>query len=277
MSGAHEPGSPSGDDLFDLPSDAPSAKDVRPTPSSAAGADLDLPASALPKRPMPMGPPLSNVDSTPAAIAEQVKKRPVETKPAEPAPVAAVRKPRFPRPDARWIAVGAFGIVNGLVLGFVVLRDHGATKTDHADGARTASAASALPPAEPEHAADGAQTPAHEPAPEIAHDPIPAAGHGTAPATEARPQPESEHEKPAREIPPLYDANALDLARKSLEEAREDVAAGRRGAARARLGRIGLSIDAVPPRQRDDLRAEIALLLAQTLQSDADEAARAKR
>lgn len=266
MSGAHEPGSPSGDDLFDLPSDASNAKDVRPAPSSAAGADLDLPASALPKRPMPMGPPLSSVDSTPAAIAEQVKKRPVEAKPAEPAPVAAVRKPRFPRPNARWIAVGAFGIVNGLVLGFVVMRDRGAAKTDHADAARTASVASALPPAEPElaepeHAAHGAQTPAHEPAP----------------ATEVRPRPEPEHENTARDIPPLYDANALDLARKSLEEAREDVAAGRRGAARARLGRIGLSIDAVPPRQRDDLRAEIALLLAETLQSDADEAARAKR
>jgi hypothetical protein len=277
MSGdAHGAGSSSGDDLFDLPSDASQAQHVGPSPSSAAGSDLDLIGSALPKRQLSTGaagPPLSNVESSAGGILDQVRKRPATAAApvAAPAPVAQPEKRRFPRPTGPWIAFGAFGLVNALVLGFVVLRGSGSPEPEHADTTAPATVASVLPLGE-------GTGPAHAARPDAAHDSAQGADHGAVPSTaHAEPRPDSKHETAApRDIPALFDASALDLARKSLKDAREDVAAGRRGAARARLGRIGLSIDAIQPAQREDIRAEVALLLAQTIQADADEAARSK-
>jgi len=72
----------------------------------------------------------------------------------------------------------------------------------------------------------------------------------------------------------ITDTERLAGAQSALNNAREDMAAGRRGAARARLARVGLAIDAIQPSARPAIRAEAALLLAQCIQADADEAAR---
>jgi hypothetical protein len=71
--------------------------------------------------------------------------------------------------------------------------------------------------------------------------------------------------------------NTLEAALTVLDEARSDLAAGRRSAARTRVGRLALSVDAVDASQRDELRAEIGLIIAQSLQADAEEARRYAR
>ncbi len=297
----HDAGSSPGDDLFDLPSDAPSAKDAGSTPSSAAGADLDLPASALPKRPMsssPAGPPLSNVDSSAAGILEQVRPRPAKVEAPAPVAVAAPKKPRFVRPSGPWIAFGALALGNALILGFVVLRGSGSSEPTHTDAPAQTATAGVLPLGRTADAAHGTGSTtsdttrdtghesAHDTSAAASADSSHAAPHGaehdvarsdahTDAHNDSRSSSKPKTSTP-REIPALFDGAAVDLARKSLKDARDDVDAGHRSAARARLGRIGLAIDAIAPAQRESIRAEVALLLAQTIQADADEAARAK-
>lgn len=72
------------------------------------------------------------------------------------------------------------------------------------------------------------------------------------------------------------DHSALVAARAALRAAEADLGAGRRAAVRARMGRLLLAIDAVEPRERGEVHAAAALLVARSLQADAD-AARASR
>lgn len=73
--------------------------------------------------------------------------------------------------------------------------------------------------------------------------------------------------------PPVpTDHSALIAARAALRAAEAELTAGRRAVARARLGRLLLEIDAVEPREREVIHASAALLVARSLQADADAA-----
>lgn len=72
------------------------------------------------------------------------------------------------------------------------------------------------------------------------------------------------------------DHSALVAARAALRAAEADLTAGRHAGARARLGRLLLAIDAVEPRERDQIHAAAALLVARSLQADADAARSSK-
>lgn len=273
---SHDSTFPGGDDLFDLPSESSGASDADFARYPAPDVHVDVPSSALPKRPQsssPAGPPLGNVDSTPAAILEQTRPRPAKPSVPAPEPAAAApaekRRTRLPR--KLWIAFGALAVVNGLVLGFLVIQKGASTKHDPApvDGPARTTVASVVPigwdPAA--SAAETVSNGSHAESGEGDHARTP-----PSPETESRPAP---HE--TRSNPELPETSALELARSGLKSSREDLAAGRISAARTRLGRLGLAIDAIDPTRREDIRAEIALLLAQSLQDEADEAARTKR
>jgi hypothetical protein len=100
-------------------------------------------------------------------------------------------------------------------------------------------------------------------------EPIAAAPHAeTAPAEAAIPQ-----RAPA--VP--TDHSALVAARAALRMAETDLNEGRHAAVRARLGRLLLAIDAVEPLEREEIHAAAALLVARSLQAEADTARRAAR
>lgn len=240
-----------GDDLFDLPSEAGSAKSAGRANAAPSSPDLDALSSALPRRPQapgPAGPPISSVNSNAAAILEQVRRPPTaaESRTAASAPTPAQAGARIPR--ALWIAFGALALVNALVLGFVALRG-------------------GPPPAD-----------AHAPAQPASASALPLGGVAPDTRAQAEAKPIRREDAPAQwtesELPTVP---AHELARRSLRDAEADLSAGRRAAARARLGRIGLSIDAIDAEHREDIRAEVALLLARSIQDDVDEAARTKR
>ena len=91
-----------------------------------------------------------------------------------------------------------------------------------------------------------------------------------APATPAR-------EKPRTPLVSSLGPSALESALEVLDEARADLAAGRRSSARARLGRLALAIDAIEPMRREEIRGEISLVVAQSLQEDVEAARRFTR
>jgi len=268
---AHDAGSPAGDDLFDLPSEASRERESGQAPISSMGMDLDLLPSALPKRQPsmgPAGPPLSTVESSVAGILRQVRKRPAQPDaPAESPTDATVTKRRFKRPSALWIAFGALALGNVLVLGLVLPRGSDPSSVEPERRPELASAMTELPSAPgvvlPDAGPSASATEVQQPT-DVA-----------TPSASAKPV-KSPERATRRTIPVIIDASALELAQKSLRDAREDLTAGRRGEARARLGRIGLAIDAIQPAQREAIRAETALLIAQTFRADAEEAARAK-
>jgi len=240
-----------GDDLFDLPSEARSAKSGGRANAASSSPDLNAPSSALPRRPQspgPAGPPISSVSSNAAAILEQVRRLPASTEGRTAAAAPAPAKAGVGIPRAMWIAFGALALFNALVLGFVLLRGGAPSADAHVPS--QPGAASALPLGS------------------VVSDPrAEAARKATERGGTAVQWTESE----------LLTVPAHDLARRSLRDAQADISAGRRAAARARLGRIGLSIDAIDAEHREDIRAEVALLLARSIQDDADEAARTKR
>lgn len=250
------PGS-SGDDLFDLPRETKQAGDVAPPQKTPRG-DVDAPSSALPKRQQstaPAGPPLTSVESSVEGILAQVR-RPNPPTPIERAPVAPPPALAAPAPPIRnatrkvWLAFAALALVNGLALGFLYKR-----------GA-------------PSQHAPSISTPATEaPAPHAATTTKPEAPAASETVAHVEPRPTTET-KATPVVPPLLDRSALDLVRSSLADARDDVEAGRRASARARLARIGLAIDSIPPANREEIRAEAALLVARSIQADADQAGR---
>jgi hypothetical protein len=240
----HDPKDPSprsGDDLFDLPRET--AGGARPT--------VDSIASALPKRATPTapaGPPLTNVEPTVAGILEQVRpalaRLDAATATTAPTPALAISRRNL------WIAFGAIATANALVIAFLF---------------PSAETAEVAPHASPKPVA---RTSAPDPAPK----PKPASKPGDASVVSAQ------HVATEPAPLPVFSGSpvALELARQALDEARTDLAAGRRSAARSRLGRIGLAIDAIDPSEREALRAEVALLIARSVQADAEEAGASK-
>lgn len=288
-----------GDDLFDLPSEAPRAREVASTTSPAAGMDLDKPSSALPRRApstSPAGPPLTTVPSTPSGIQEQIRARakmpaPIAPAPALPTPKVA-RVPKITPLTGMWIAFAAFALVTGWGLGSIVVKRSTATSapteqaksSEHTASNETATpnehAHSNTPAAAAEHAMSNAAALPTELAPATVVEPttashttqtvVPANAH--APTASPVALPVVAHTPPP--APVISDAERLEAARSALTAAREEMAAGRRGAARTRLARIGLTADAIQPSARESIRAEAALLLAQCIQAEADEAVR---
>ena len=255
-----ESGASQGDDLFDLPSEAPETRQLAPAQSSAASMDVEKPASALPRRTpstSAAGPLLTNVESSSAGVQEQIRTRPSTAAPAAP-PVAATT-PKIRKITSRtamWIAFGALALVNGGVLGFIVVQDRG---TPSKTGEHTTSS---NPLMEAKHDATSAALPDGEHATQDEH--ALSAQHSSPPAAKSESK------------PPVPDVDLLEAANAALKAARDDMASGRRGTARGRLARVGLAIDAIQPSARTAVRAETALLLAQCIQADADEAARIK-
>lgn len=254
MSGEHSKPAPTvGDDIFDLPTEAGAAKGAARTATPSAASALDASAPPLPKRPQGApagGAPLASASvssgtapgSNAQALLDQVRRR--SAPPAEaavlPAEEPAVRRVVLPR--GVWIALGALALLNVLALGHLVLRPSGPAtdaRTDHAS----------------------------ESAPSVT-DPNP---EGSTGAEHSAAQPRAHPTQAVAAVP------ALEIAQQALREARADLDAGRRSAARARLGRIGLAIDAIDADKRDEIRAEVGLLLARSIQDDADQAARSKR
>ncbi len=78
-------------------------------------------------------------------------------------------------------------------------------------------------------------------------------------------------------IEAVADSPMVAAARAALRAAETDLAAGRRAAARARIGRMLLSIDLVEPERREELRAQAAILGARCAQADVEAARRTAR
>lgn len=241
------PGSSAEDDLFDLPSESVAADEMARNAPLAAGPDLEVPLAALPRRPAPPAPaavPLTSSSSPVDAILEHVRKRPAKSEEAvaKPAPIAeAAPQPAQARiPRAVWIALGALALGNLAALAVIVFQP----AQQNAPGTTNVEQASVVGTDETAH--QGARVPAN---------------------TVARPT----------VAPLLPNTSPLEAARQTLRDARIDIESGRRGAARARLARIGLAIDAIDIADREDVRAEVALLIAESTQADAEEAQRTQR
>jgi len=264
-----------GDDLFDLPSEAPRAREISSAPSSAAGMDVDKPSSALPRRAQsttPAGPPLTNVQANAAGIEDQVRARPKTAAPV--APVAALptpkvgKLPKLPKLNSitgMWIAFVGFALVAGWGLGSIVVQRNAASITPSEPATAGAQATASQSAERSEHAIAAASVLDATTAPRttpVSAEVVPVTSASPMVPPVAVPEP----------TPVISDAERLEAARAALASAREDMAAGRRGAARARLARIGLTADAIQPSARDSIRVEAALLSAQCIQADADEA-----
>jgi hypothetical protein len=102
--------------------------------------------------------------------------------------------------------------------------------------------------------------------------PEPEPAHPALDLSAGAPDPLEAHAAPApAPVSPLVSAQAL------LREGKEDLEAGRFAAARARMGRVLLAIDAVEPARREEVRAEARLLVARCLQAEADRERNAQR
>jgi hypothetical protein len=242
-----DPGAMGEDDLFDLPTEAASANELTDPALAASGAGV-VPLPPLPRRPEragPAGPPLPSVPSTVEAILGQVRKRPARTEatPTAPAEEPVVATARIQVPRAVWMALGGLAIVNVAVLAFV-LRGPASDRPADGGGPPSASMTSIVE--------------------------SPAAVH---------PEPKVQEQRAsAPSLPPvLPGGSVLERAQQTLADARADIESGRRGSARARLGRLGLAIDGIDPANRESIRPGIGLLLAESTQADADEARRSKR
>ncbi|MBL8861969.1 MAG: hypothetical protein JNK02_08140 [Planctomycetes bacterium] len=253
MSGdAHK--APGSDDLFDLPEKTP----VPQAPEARVAAD-GLPP-ALPQRaprPASAGPLLTSVDSAAAAVLDSVRQR--APKPVEAAPVPDT-EPALPspaRPRALWIGLGVLAFLNAVTLAVLSASHAGRDVDERAAPVRLAPAESARAEADRPDAAQAAS-----------------AARTTREADAQRAQQPTPRVGALASGSVLPELSALEAARNVLGEARADLASGRRSAARARLGRLALSIDAVESTRREEIRAEIALLVAHSLQQDAEEARR---
>ncbi len=230
------------EDLFDLPIESISAGEVAESKADHPAARVEVPLAALPRRPAPAASSastLTSVGSNADAILEQARKR---TKPADnstrESPTPVAPEPKPVHvPRPVWIALGVLAIVNVAVLTFLLLR------------------------------------------PSTSADTTPTTVAATQSSDEASNAAEQPRAQAARVNPPslVPDTGALQSARQVLRDARADIESGRRSAARTRLGRLGLVVDGIDPAHRDEIRAEAALLVAESLQADADEARRAKR
>ncbi len=249
-------GSSSEDDLFDLPSESIAADDLARNAPIAAGPDLEVPLAALPRRPAPpspAGPPLASVSSPVDAILEHVRKRPAKSEDvsAKPAPTAEAVPQPSPAgiPRAVWMALGGLALGNVAALAVILFRPAPHT------GSSTANVAN------------------------VSIDDASVAGSSGRPHDGERAvSNENTAQVGGSNVEPLLpNTSAIEVARRTLRDARIDIESGRRGAARARLARIGLAIDAIDANDREDVRAEVALLIAESTQADAEEAQRAQK